>query len=122
EYKIVCPIPTSLRKQTKNRVIQAELDPTAVVSTIETKKREEFRLHAKNNPTTFYFVVQDECHWGIVEGGLLDRWINNTEFMKLENVAILHVSATPYNILSAHEKYKQQLINWPNTENYKGRE
>lgn len=122
EYKIVCPIPTSLRKQTKNRVIQAELDPTAVVSTIETKKREEFRLHAKNNPTTFYFVVQDECHWGIVEGGLLDRWINNPEFMKLENVAILHVSATPYNILSAHEKYKQQLINWPNTENYKGRE
>lgn len=62
--------------------------------------------------TKVLLIVQDECHWGIRDGGHVSVYINNPAFMDAQNVYLLHVSATPENVLVTPKMIDENVIRW----------
>lgn len=65
---------------------------------------------------TFYLLVQDECHWGIMrtkgdQSVIGCRYINAKEAVEAENLFYLQVSATPQSFLVMDE-FKDQSFVW----------
>jgi SAM-dependent methyltransferase len=70
---------------------------------------------ADQNKDCLYLIIQDECHWGMLAKSVLDKYLNNETMFNSNNIYLLYVSATPYNI----EIYKQmgwnsdtQIVKW----------
>jgi hypothetical protein len=52
----------------------------------------------EEDPNTLYLFIHDECHYGVGEDGIMDRYMSETTAQR--NVYCVAVSATFYNILA----------------------
>jgi hypothetical protein len=66
------------------------------------------------NKRTMYLIIQDECHWGMKLDSVADKHFINQEVLLDEelsdNIYILQVSATPYNIESITDFRRNNII------------
>ena len=69
-----------------------------------------------NNKRTMYLIIQDECHWGMLLNSQADKHFINQEVLLdeslSENIYILQVSATPYNIEAIEDFRRNNIIRW----------
>lgn len=56
------------------------------------------------NAATLFVMVADEAHWGITSEGANDAFVNDPDLLKCPNHFLLQVTATPYNLLTAHSR------------------
>ena len=52
----------------------------------------------------FYFAA----HYNAARGRIVDNFLNDPEVAEAENVIILQVTATPYNLLTKNSRYKDE--------------
>ena len=52
----------------------------------------------------FYFAA----HYNAAKGRIVDNFLNDPVVAKAENVIILQVTATPYNLLTKNSRYKDE--------------
>ena len=69
-----------------------------------------------NNAQTMFLIIQDECHWGMNRDNQADTTFINHETLldndHSQNVYILHVSATPFNIEAIQHFEQTNIIRW----------
>merc|ERR1719342_226055 len=51
-----------------------------------------------------FFIVHDEAHYAPIKGSNADKLINNQNVCNAENVILLQVTATPYNLLTSNSR------------------
>ena len=59
----------------------------------------------RDDSGTFFFVLVDECHWGIGYDSVMRSWICDSRLRQQENIKFLFVSATPFNVMTFHSRY-----------------
>ena len=59
---------------------------------------QQLRKRIRSEPATLFLVVQDEAHHSATFSGAAHMFMNNATVRASPNVAILRVSATPYNL------------------------
>lgn len=57
-------------------------------------------------------LIHDECHWGAEKKGKAAEKLNSDEFLKAENIFVVHVSATALNHLIIPEIKRNQIVDW----------
>ncbi|KAJ3173909.1 Protein greb1 [Geranomyces variabilis] len=118
---LLVPPRRSLIKQTQERLELEScteeielLGPIKVLAASESNAAEyKAALEgAAANPSTLYLVIHDECHWGMLKESVLSRQYMHLSESLADNVYVLHVSATPYNILAIPDFLQDQIIRW----------
>jgi len=126
-FKLIILVPprTSLKNQTITRLQQTyskamirdlknssniDIDFVYMAHSQNLKNYELIISGANQNKNCLYLIIQDECHWGMLKDSVLDKYLNSNSMIESQNIYVLYVSATPYNI-SILKK-----MNW-NTEN-----
>lgn len=77
----------------------------------------DFKNRATQNKNTLYVIIADECHYAITKGNAHDIFVNDWQHvgtdswaMSMDNVFVLQVSATPYNILSKDSIFPERYV------------
>ncbi|KAL9644082.1 hypothetical protein ABK040_005548 [Willaertia magna] len=76
---------------------------------------QKFRERVKKESSTLFVVVADECHYAITKEKAHDKIVNDSEnngsiLKEADNLFVLLVSATPYNVLSIDSNIPERYI------------
>lgn len=130
-YIVSVPPLTTLQAQTKERLGQAGLSydqsreyvmqlysresEGKEVMNVHSLERESFFQSVQANKKILHFIIADECHWGISKNGAHAKLINS---QNCENLFVLLVSATPFNVLSKTSRVHNDelhIVDWFST-------
>ena len=75
---------------------------------------DRFKKAAKKNEDQLFVIVVDECHHSYTSSGYYSKFVNDDELMKLSNVLVVMVSATPYANLTANSRIPGCELNGEN--------
>jgi len=64
----------------------------------------------EKNKNTLFVIVADESHWGYVQPGAHDNFVNDAQLLEKDNLIVVQVSATPYNNLTMDSRVPWKYI------------
>ena len=120
-FIVLVPNFTTLRDQTTER-LRRGVDPSLPRETVIFYSDNcrpifnAFREEAmkESNAQTLFLIIADEAHYAIVKGAAHDSFVNDSDFggelLSRENLFILQVSATPYNLLTRSSRLPVSFV------------
>ena len=122
KFIILTPVFSTLVNQTANRVVKHNLcakeernEHVCAYSNNNREHFEAFKDFAIKNPECLCVMTADDCHWGVVRNtpdyfGAHDRFVNDSELLALENVLVVLISATPYNVMTCKSRIPEKHV------------
>jgi hypothetical protein len=81
----------------------------------------EVEERIKKKTDVLFLLIHDECHYEATPTGAPNAFLNNDTVLKAENVLMLLVSATPYNLVTLDSRIPpKNVVNWMRNETETG--
>ncbi|PRP75493.1 hypothetical protein PROFUN_10671 [Planoprotostelium fungivorum] len=108
----------SLMEQTSQRLREMGLEHEGRVIMYCKKGQSKFDFdtfmdRVEKNKKKLFILVADESHWGINSTGANHAYVNDPRILKAENVIVLLITATPWNMYTTGSRLKKEnVVKW----------